>query len=309
MYRARGSRPADRADSGAAPDALPHGGAASARAIGHRVSRRRDCPVASAADRPGTVSHCCVFGVRVVSWRLRVYCTPARREQEPAAVPGYGPGDTDPLPVPIAHPDAEPDARPDACAVPDGHQVSFSATAIAAGVSVSVGEPAYLHPADHLRIRLGRARPAVRARPGRALPLPGPDHPLPGLLPGRLQEVRDIPLAAPSAASSADDAQHDLLARSALVIGIIFYIAGTLSFIGIAVAFFALRMYELSTDSRIAFIILFAGLFCTFQGLIFILVARGGEVRRRQNNYLIEQMTALYSHGAPSQERLTRPPD
>lgn len=97
----------------------------------------------------------------------------------------------------------------------------------------------------------------------------------------------------------ASDTKMGLLARATLIIGIVFYVAGTLSFAGIAVAFFAFRMYALSSDSRIAFIVLFTGLFCALQGLIFILVARGGEARRTQMNYMLQQIHILYSHSAP----------
>ena len=91
----------------------------------------------------------------------------------------------------------------------------------------------------------------------------------------------------------------DLLERSAALIGVIFYVAGSAAFLGIAVAFFMFRMYMLSSDSRIAFIILFSGLFCTLQGLIFILVARGGELRRH-TNYMLGQINAMSAYsGAP----------
>jgi hypothetical protein len=89
------------------------------------------------------------------------------------------------------------------------------------------------------------------------------------------------------------------LSRSAMAIGVVLYAAGTLSFIGIFAAFFELRIYAISSESRITFMILFTGLFCAFQGLIFILMARGGEIRRRQINYMLEQIRILYSHSSP----------
>lgn len=87
----------------------------------------------------------------------------------------------------------------------------------------------------------------------------------------------------------------DLLERSTALIGLIFYVAGSVAFLGIAIAFFMFRMYALSSDSRIAFIILFAGLFCALQGLIFILVARGGELRRH-THYMLGQISALNAY-------------
>lgn len=102
----------------------------------------------------------------------------------------------------------------------------------------------------------------------------------------------------PAAAPDSTQVSPGRLTRPVLVIGTIFYITGTMSFIGIVTAFFTLRLYAFSNDSRIAFIILFAGLFFAFQGLIFILVARGGETQREQTDYLLKQVSALYSHSA-----------
>lgn len=105
-------------------------------------------------------------------------------------------------------------------------------------------------------------------------------------------------MSLPAAAPDSPQAIHRRITRPVLIIGTIFYISGTVSFIGIVAAFFSLRMYAFSTDSRIAFVVLFAGLFFAFQGLIFILLARGGEGQREQADYLLKQINALYSHGA-----------
>jgi hypothetical protein len=85
--------------------------------------------------------------------------------------------------------------------------------------------------------------------------------------------------------------------RLAMVIGIIFYTAGSAAFIGIAIAFFMLRLYKVNNDSRIAFIVLFAGLFFSLQGLIFILVARGGELRRHAHNPAGDGPSATFPAG------------
>ncbi|MCW2929972.1 MAG: hypothetical protein JWM19_934 [Actinomycetia bacterium] len=83
--------------------------------------------------------------------------------------------------------------------------------------------------------------------------------------------------------------------RVTTIVGIFFYVAGTIAFVGIAVAFFVFRMYELSNDSRIAFIVLFSGLFLSIQGLIFLLLSRNSE-QRRTTNLMLRQMAALYGH-------------
>ncbi len=93
-------------------------------------------------------------------------------------------------------------------------------------------------------------------------------------------------------------APSDKVERAATMIGIIFYVAGTLAFVGIAIAFFAYRLYEASNGSRIAFIILFAGLFACLQGMVFLLAARRGETRRQMDFILqqIRQQGALSEH-------------
>ena len=83
--------------------------------------------------------------------------------------------------------------------------------------------------------------------------------------------------------------------RVTTIVGVFFYIAGTVAFVGIAIAFFLFRMYDLSNDSRIAFIILFSGLFLSMQGLIFLLLSRNSE-QRRTTNLMLRQMAALYGH-------------
>jgi hypothetical protein len=100
---------------------------------------------------------------------------------------------------------------------------------------------------------------------------------------------------------------QDLLARTGVVIGLIFYVAGTISFAGIVVAYFSLKMYEYSDDTRIAFIVLFSSLFCMIQGLIFILITRGGELRRSQMEFMLSQIGILKAQG--SVPRPTGPTD
>jgi hypothetical protein len=90
---------------------------------------------------------------------------------------------------------------------------------------------------------------------------------------------------------------QDLLSRVGVVIGLIFYIAGTISFAGIVVAYFSLKMYNYSDDTRIAFIVLFSSLFCMIQGLIFILITRGGELRRSQMDFMLSQIGILKAQG------------
>lgn len=91
---------------------------------------------------------------------------------------------------------------------------------------------------------------------------------------------------------------QDLLARTGVIIGLIFYIAGTISFAGIVVAYFSLKMYDYSDDTRIAFIVLFSSLFCMIQGLIFILITRGGELRRSQMEFILGQVRILKAQGS-----------
>lgn len=91
---------------------------------------------------------------------------------------------------------------------------------------------------------------------------------------------------------------QDLLSRMGVVIGLIFYIAGTISFAGIVVAYFSLKMYDFSDDTRIAFIVLFSSLFCMIQGLIFILITRGGELRRSQMEFMLSQIGILKAQGS-----------
>lgn len=90
---------------------------------------------------------------------------------------------------------------------------------------------------------------------------------------------------------------QDLLSRIGVLIGLIFYVAGTISFAGIVVAYFSLRMYDFSDDTRIAFIVLFSSLFCMIQGLIFILITRGGELRRSQMEFMLSQIGVLKAQG------------
>jgi len=91
---------------------------------------------------------------------------------------------------------------------------------------------------------------------------------------------------------------QDILARTGVVIGLIFYVAGTISFAGIVVAYFLMKMYEYSDDTRIAFIVLFSSLFCMIQGLIFILITRGGELRRSQIEFMLSQIGILKAQGS-----------
>jgi hypothetical protein len=99
---------------------------------------------------------------------------------------------------------------------------------------------------------------------------------------------------------------QDLLARTGVIIGLIFYVAGTISFAGIVVAYFSLKMYNYSDDTRIAFIVLFSSLFCMIQGLIFILITRGGELRRSQMEFMLSQIGILKAQGsAPKSTGLT----
>ena len=97
---------------------------------------------------------------------------------------------------------------------------------------------------------------------------------------------------------------QDVMARIGVIIGLIFYIAGTISFAGIVVAYFSLKMYDYSDDTRIAFIVLFSSLFCMIQGLIFILITRGGELRRSQMDFMLSQIGILKAQGNP---KLTGP--
>lgn len=114
-----------------------------------------------------------------------------------------------------------------------------------------------------------------------------------------MQEVREISLSitTTTATPARPAGRPAFLEHSALIIGIIFYITGTAAYVGITVAFFMLRMYAVSSDSRIGFFVLFIGMFIALQGLIAILVARGGNGRRPHEDYLLNHMTALYSHG------------
>lgn len=99
---------------------------------------------------------------------------------------------------------------------------------------------------------------------------------------------------------------QDFMSRMGVVIGLIFYVAGTISFAGIVVAYFSLKMYDFSDDTRIAFIVLFSSLFCMIQGLIFILITRGGELRRSQMEFMLSQIGLLKAQGsAPRPTGLT----
>jgi hypothetical protein len=92
---------------------------------------------------------------------------------------------------------------------------------------------------------------------------------------------------------------QDLFSRMGVIISLIFYIAGTISFAGIVVAYFSLKMYDFSSDTRIAFIVLFSSLFCMIQGLIFILITRGGELRQSQMEFMLSQIGILKAQGSP----------
>jgi uncharacterized Tic20 family protein len=87
--------------------------------------------------------------------------------------------------------------------------------------------------------------------------------------------------------------------KLAFAIGVTFYAIGSAVFIGITISFFAMHMYLTTAASRVSFIVIFAAMFYAMQGLIAVLVTKGGEAHRRQENYLLNQMKALYSHGAP----------
>ena len=95
------------------------------------------------------------------------------------------------------------------------------------------------------------------------------------------------------------DSHLRTMTRVIQLIGVILYCCGTFSFVGISAAFFMFRMFDLSTETRLAFIVLFFGLFATFQGLIFILIARGRVSRHEQMSYLIDQIRALSDHSSP----------
>jgi hypothetical protein len=90
---------------------------------------------------------------------------------------------------------------------------------------------------------------------------------------------------------------QELMTRMGVIVGLIFYVTGTTSFAGIVVAYFSLGMYDFSDDTRIAFIILFSSLFCMLQGLIFILITRGGELRRSQMEFMLSQIGILKAQG------------
>lgn len=113
-----------------------------------------------------------------------------------------------------------------------------------------------------------------------------------------MQEVSEIATQAADP-YGAPEVPRGILPRLAMIMGVVFYIAGTLSFIGIFIAFFAMRLFAVSDASRIAFMILFTGLFCAFQGLILILITRGGEAERQQNSFLLEQIRRITSHSVP----------
>jgi len=83
-----------------------------------------------------------------------------------------------------------------------------------------------------------------------------------------------------------------------MLIGLILYVAGTISFVGVFIAFFALRLYAISSESRLAFMVLFTGLFCAFQGLVFILVARSMQSQREQMSFVLEQIRIIYASSA-----------
>lgn len=107
------------------------------------------------------------------------------------------------------------------------------------------------------------------------------------------------PISAPPRSRARAPLDPDrVLHRSALIIGIILYAAGTISFAGIFIAFFLLRLYAVSNESRITFMILFTGLFCAFQGLVFILMARSRLSQQKQMNFMLEQIRIIYS-GSP----------
>jgi hypothetical protein len=90
---------------------------------------------------------------------------------------------------------------------------------------------------------------------------------------------------------------QDFMGRVGVIIGLIFYVAGTISFAGIVIAYFELKMYDFSNDTRVAFIILFSSLFCMMQGLSFILMTRGGELRRSQMEFMLSQIGILRAQG------------
>jgi uncharacterized protein YqhQ len=73
-------------------------------------------------------------------------------------------------------------------------------------------------------------------------------------------------------------------------IGSAFYGVGSLAFIIIFIAYFIAHFWSQASESRIAFIGMLFGLFCSFQGLIFILIAKTAEARRQQTDFILDQI-------------------
>lgn len=79
-------------------------------------------------------------------------------------------------------------------------------------------------------------------------------------------------------------------ARVTMTIGSLFYGVGGVAFISIFIAYFVAHLWSASTESRIAFIGMLFGLFCSFQGLVFILIAKTAEARQQQTEFILEQI-------------------
>lgn len=86
-------------------------------------------------------------------------------------------------------------------------------------------------------------------------------------------------------------------AKITMMTGGLFYGVGAISFVVILVFYFISHLWAASTESRIAFIGMLFGLFCSFQGLVFILIAKTADSRRQQTEFILEQIRISQDHG------------
>lgn len=87
-----------------------------------------------------------------------------------------------------------------------------------------------------------------------------------------------------------DSLSEQKTASITMKIGAAFYSVGTLAFVVIFISYFIARFWSQASESRIAFIGMLFGLFCSFQGLIFILIAKTAEARRQQTDFIMDQI-------------------
>jgi hypothetical protein len=82
-----------------------------------------------------------------------------------------------------------------------------------------------------------------------------------------------------------------------MMIGSAFYGIGGISFMVIFIAYFIGHFWSAASESRIAFIGMLFGLFCSFQGMVFILIAKTAEARRQQTDFILDQIRIAKGHG------------